>query len=68
MVILVEIGQPSNYISNYFEDVNDCLEWRVWIFLDEDKEMAYVQLIAYKEKIEKYFDNKSSRETFVKEI
>ena len=56
MIILVEIGQTLDCVLRYSKDVNDRLKAENLYLVQEDKEMAYIRLVAYKEKVKKYFD------------
>ena len=46
VVILVEIEHPLDHVSNYFEDKNDWFKAKNLDFLEEDREMAHIQLVA----------------------
>ena len=56
VIILIEIGHPLDHVSNYYEDMDDWLRAKNLDFLERDREKADIWLIAYKEKIKKYFD------------
>ena len=53
----MEISQTLDHVFNFLEDANGWLKKVENLnFLEEDREMAHVQSITYKEKINKYFD------------
>ena len=64
IIILIEVEHPSSHVSNYSKDVNDWLRVKNLNFLEEGKEMAYIWLLAYKEKIRKYFDKQVQSKDF----
>ena len=50
-VIPMEIRQTSDRVINYSEEVNNQVKVENLDFVDDDRKMAYIQLVAYKEKI-----------------
>ena len=55
-VILVEIRQMSDRVLIYSMHMNGRLRAKNLDFLQEDKEMAHIGSMAYKERVKKYFD------------
>ena len=54
-IIPVEIGQATDRVLKYSEEINERLRVESLDFLQEDRELAHIRSVAYKEKVKKYF-------------
>ena len=56
VIILIEIRWTLNHVFWYFGKINNWLKDENFNLLGEEREMAHIQSITYKETIKKYFD------------
>ena len=52
----MEIGQTFDWVLKYLEDANGRLRVENLDFFQEDRELAHIRSVAYKEKVKKYFE------------